>query len=84
MMISTIGTHSSGQPSTKMSAMMAISMIMGSSFMASSSWVSSMADPRRENTAPKKFEAAQSSRIMAEISTVRNMEVSRSFQVILR
>lgn len=69
--ISTIGTHSSGQPSRKMSAMMMKSITYGLRSSPRSSSVSMPGVPRRANTAPKKFEAATRKRIRTEISSVR-------------
>src|SRR4028118_1774779 len=56
--ISTIGTHSSGQPSTKMIARIRIKARIGGSDRPSSDSAISVALPSRENTAPKKVGAA--------------------------
>ncbi len=73
--ISTIGTHSSGQPSTKISARITISIMVGGSDMLVSSCATNSALPRRENTEPNRFEAATSSRIMLETSSVWNADL---------
>src|SRR5436190_6565494 len=68
--ISTIGTHSSGQPSTKIIASISSSMIVGEKLSVSSDSAMRVAEPSRENTAPKKLDAATSNRIMHDTSSV--------------
>ena len=51
--ISTIGTHSSGQPSTKMIPRMSSSIIVGGRSSPRRDSAISVALPSRENTAPK-------------------------------
>ena len=69
-MISTIGTHSSGQPSRNTRAMTNISMAAVDSSIDSSTSVRNLGVPRFENTAPKKLEAATRNMISTEISSV--------------
>ena len=67
-MINTIGTHSSGHPRRKISAMIRISTTTGDMSSDRSSSVSILGVPRFENTAPKKFEAATRNMIRTVIS----------------
>ena len=69
-MIRTIGTHSSGQPRRKISAMMISKIQVTEMSHDSRNSVNSIGVPRRENTAPKKFEAATRNRIRTVISSV--------------
>ena len=67
--INTIGTHSSGQPKTKISRSMAINSSMGGSDRLVSKLARKSALPRRENTAPNKLEETTSIKIMLETSS---------------
>ena len=69
-MMRTIGTHSSGHPRRKMSAITMSSTWIWVSSQSRSMLVSMVGVPRRENTAPKKFEAATRNRMRTEISRV--------------
>ena len=72
--MSTIGTHSSGQARRKITAMTTISRSHGESCRSSSARVIVSGVPRRENTAPKKFEAATRNRIRQDTSSVFSTE----------
>ena len=50
--ISTIGTHSSGQASRKMTIMMIARIIIFGSSRLSNAWLTTSGVPRRENTPP--------------------------------
>jgi hypothetical protein len=67
-MMSTMGTHSSGQPSRKISARISIMISSGDMSSPSSTSVSIFGVPRFENTAPKKFDAATRNMISTVIS----------------
>ena len=69
-MINTIGTHSSGQPRRKIKAIMMIRTAVADKSHANKNSVSIIGVPSRENTAPKKFDAATRNRIKTEISSV--------------
>ena len=69
-MISTMGTHSSGHPSRKIIAMIMIRINVGERSHASRNSVINPHPPNRENTPPKKLDAATRNRINTEISSV--------------
>ncbi len=83
-MISTIGTHSSGQPSRKINAMIRNRISIGDRSSIRRYSVSMVGVPSRENTAPKKFDAATRNRISVEISSVLTSASCMPFQVSFR
>ena len=72
--MSTIGTHSSGQARRKITAMITMSSTHGESCRSRSARVIMSGVPRRENTAPKKFDAATRNRIRQDTSSVFSTE----------
>ena len=69
--ITTMGTHSSGQPRMKITTSRKIRNSVGEKLNVSSDSAMNWGVPRRENTAPKKFDAATRKRIMHEVWPVR-------------
>ena len=82
-MMRTMGTHSSGHPRRKMSAMTISSTWIWVSSQSRSMFVSMVGVPRRENTAPKKFDAATRNRMSTEISRVLMSASEKRFVVSL-
>ena len=62
--------HSNGQPSRKISAMMMMSITTGATGSDTSSCVTHCAEPKRENTAPKMFEATARNSTMLDVVMV--------------
>ena len=70
-MMTTIGTHSSGQPSTKQSARIAMISRPGWMSQASIAFAMKVGVPSAENTEPMKVEATSSTITMLDVCTVR-------------
>ena len=65
--MTTTGTHSSGQPRMKITTSRKIRNSVGERWKVSGDSAMNCGVPSRENTAPKKFDAATRNRIMHDV-----------------
>lgn len=82
--MSTIGTHSNGQASRKINAIMISNIAVGGRSSNINASVIMVGVPNLENTAPKKFEAQTSTMIKVVISRVFKSELLKDSKVNFR
>ena len=82
-MMTTIGTHSSGQPRMKHTTRIARIRKVGGIFHSTSVLAMKVGVPSAENTEPMKVEATSRIITMLEVCTVRNTESLNTAQVSL-